>query len=556
MSNKNEAFAMLAALVESSEETPENCISVGRLFRAVRKREQAVMAILFQSKTLRPLLLPDRLGDGFLIALIECVKTNIPIARFRSIWGLHRPRESDAFSEKQQALLRETFDVLHVRKEQSLRQLLNQLEVSEEAKGLLDEDERLVDIFQSNLIREISEIVTQPLDDGSFEVLAFYCDSMLKHGKETTIDPMIVEIVLANETKLRKKWPIDPYHHVTHKQIRDLAGFWGIDPAREPNVLWILRQALEMKLPSDWEILLVEGEDPLYKNLSNQKEQDEHPAQVQFLALLAHARKQDSQLRDSGFLNADLDESKAWMKFELPYAVKQKDGLRDASITYYYNFNRERAVGNTPLEEEDGFVLREDSAIAICNSFSIRQQVDKGVFSTSKRKVEPKFLELLTFNSWWTDEFGRRNLELLFHVDSGNAQVSISGTGKTFTMSHLQDKASRKLEAFDLFIGAQVVILGRRTTLMQASAKTVAWNEKKSKCLGKMRENLEQELKKYTQKQPILRFCTPKQRGAANLYALVQDIRNLHAALKEFRPKVADQIVSPLSRTLQIKLAN
>jgi hypothetical protein len=53
------------------------------------------------------------------------------------------------------------------------------------------------------------------------------------------------------------------------------------------------------------------------------------------------------------------------------------------------------------------------------------------------------------------------------------------------------------LEAYDLYLGARIPILGRLTTLKQASMLTQQWLELQQKHLSKCKKELEKELAKY-----------------------------------------------------------
>ena len=90
-------------------------------------------------------------------------------------------------------------------------------------------------------------------------------------------------------------------------------------------------------------------------------------------------------------------------------------------------------------------------------------------------------LAVLEFKSWWTETIqgmekgsSRRYMDLLFSCETGQFQVILDRSDKVYTLSHIEGK-NGPLEAWDLYVGARINVLGRTTTLKQASGSTLEW---------------------------------------------------------------------------------
>ena len=93
----------------------------------------------------------------------------------------------------------------------------------------------------------------------------------------------------------------------------------------------------------------------------------------------------------------------------------------------------------------------------------------------------------------------RRYMDLLFSCETGQFQVILDRSDKVYTLSHIEGKHG-PLEAWDLYVGARVNVLGRTTTLMQASGPTLDWLDYHCQRLKRARNALKRELKKYSMK--------------------------------------------------------
>jgi hypothetical protein len=98
-------------------------------------------------------------------------------------------------------------------------------------------------------------------------------------------------------------------------------------------------------------------------------------------------------------------------------------------------------------------------------------------------------------------------MDLLFSCETGQFQVILDRSDKVYTLSHIEGKHG-PLEAWDLHVGARINVLGRTTTLMQASGPTLDWLDYHCQRLQRASKALKKELKKYSMKVRVfVCFC-------------------------------------------------
>ena len=124
-------------------------------------------------------------------------------------------------------------------------------------------------------------------------------------------------------------------------------------------------------------------------------------------------------------------------------------------------------------------------------------------------------------------------------------------------LSHINGKYG-PLSMYDLHVGAQIVILGKPCTLMQASLETGDWLRSGASQLSLVKDRLLVELKKYGRNcsklpsgnkgegsdggQPVP-IRDGKAKGYVCLSLLMRDIEHLAATLAEERPQLALQVL-------------
>lgn len=438
-------------------------------------------------------------------------------------------------------------------------------------------------IAAGNALADLCCIENERLDFEAFVELLESCKTIEDHRSKTscTVSSILLEVLLTQKSNdsMHTEWPILPYHHVTHAQVLDLAALWSIDTETEPHLVWVVLQALQTPLPPGWQVLRPLGsQQPLFRHAETKEERDDHPGTAYFFEVIQHERQQLEQLRKLSALNADYDPELVWIRFAYPYKFKDEDdNYYKAEVEYYYNFAKRIARGTAP-DPECGFVMKDDNGFLmskINESFQVRQNLDRGTFSNlahkahrarnlvykSGRRDTGAPPETLVFKSWWNDNTAhidkaiRRYMDIYFHVSSGNFQIIIQGAEKVYTLSHVMGKYGN-LEAYDLFVGAKIDILGRRTTLMQGSSETVEWNESQATELLAIWENLYKELCKYEvsiQTKLSRNLDRNHRKGGHDLRAYMLDIRALGEKLATFRPKLAHKILQHTQVTILSK---
>ncbi|TYZ58931.1 hypothetical protein PybrP1_010785 [[Pythium] brassicae (nom. inval.)] len=182
----------------------------------------------------------------------------------------------------------------------------------------------------------------------------------------------------------------------------------------------------------------------------------------------------------------------AWVEFE------DSEG-----VPYYFDFVNENRRDTHPL------VRLRDSAIGGGSGDSTSLSVvDPGVFerATALHKMSSmknlEQLEILCFHTWWTEqslqgEARKRLAHIYFSVPTRHFQVVLEDTDDVFTISHVVGLSGRPLAAWDLHVGARIAVLGRLTTLMQASLLTCQWLQLHERRLGEVKHQLQTELVKF-----------------------------------------------------------
>ena len=104
--------------------------------------------------------------------------------------------------------------------------------------------------------------------------------------------------------------------------------------------------------------------------------------------------------------------------------------------------------------------------------------------------------EVLEFESWWHERDLKRYMLILYFHSSGTFKVLVDDSKTPLTV-HPMTRTSEPVRAWNLHVGGTVDILGRTTTLMSATMRTVSWLDENAKRLWKMKTTLEAELNKF-----------------------------------------------------------
>jgi len=63
-------------------------------------------------------------------------------------------------------------------------------------------------------------------------------------------------------------------------------------------------------------------------------------------------------------------------------------------------------------------------------------------------------------------------LTIEFDLVTRQFAVALQGDNKIYTISHIVDRTGRHLQEWDLYVGAQIDVLGRMTTLKKVRGST------------------------------------------------------------------------------------
>ena len=110
--------------------------------------------------------------------------------------------------------------------------------------------------------------------------------------------------------------------------------------------------------------------------------------------------------------------------------------------------------------------------------------------------------EVLEFESWWCEHGQKggqkRYLSLSFSANLGHVEVLVDDAKAPISIHVLRPGGSGSvIRAWDLYIGATIDILGRPTTLMAASRRTLSWLDSNAISLWKRKKMLELRLNKF-----------------------------------------------------------
>eukprot|EP00297_Palpitomonas_bilix_P008896 CAMPEP_0113898414 /NCGR_PEP_ID=MMETSP0780_2-20120614/19361_1 /TAXON_ID=652834 /ORGANISM="Palpitomonas bilix" /LENGTH=537 /DNA_ID=CAMNT_0000890265 /DNA_START=213 /DNA_END=1823 /DNA_ORIENTATION=+ /assembly_acc=CAM_ASM_000599 len=111
-------------------------------------------------------------------------------------------------------------------------------------------------------------------------------------------------------------------------------------------------------------------------------------------------------------------------------------------------------------------------------------------------KIKVPEVEFLTFFSWWSEEGKKRYLELEYDLAAKKFTLVADKLSIVENVPAL-NRRDEMLCGFDLHVGAKLNVLGKLTTLMQASIQTTEWQQAHYATIKLLAEVVERELKKY-----------------------------------------------------------
>lgn len=131
----------------------------------------------------------------------------------------------------------------------------------------------------------------------------------------------------------------------------------------------------------------------------------------------------------------------------------------------------------------------------------------------------------LEFDTWWTEGNSKRYVYIKYSIVDGTFQISIDEDNNLYHIPVVYNqKTGDAITVWYLYVGAEIDVLGRITTLQHCSQMTAQWNTYWSERLKPVRERLVEELRKYEFKkmEPWLTFDRKDPNiGAINLRMLI-----------------------------------
>merc|ERR1711924_12679 len=136
--------------------------------------------------------------------------------------------------------------------------------------------------------------------------------------------------------------------------------------------------------------------------------------------------------------------------------------------------------------------------------------------------------QVLDFESWWFEGKSKRSVYLRFHIVEQYFRVAIDGDDAMYKIPEIiSHKTGRKLGVWDLYVGAEVDIMGRITTLRLCSEPTAAWNAYWAEQLLELRDKLLSDLRKYDSRKvdnSAVFHVNSASKGAWNLRLLMKQV--------------------------------
>eukprot|EP00164_Ancoracysta_twista_P001007 GFYU01001314.1.p1 GENE.GFYU01001314.1~~GFYU01001314.1.p1 ORF type:complete len:440 (+),score=122.74 GFYU01001314.1:123-1442(+) len=333
---------------------------------------------------------------------------------------------------------------------------------------------------------------------------------------------------------------------VTPEYVKEMASYLGFNPGREFSLLWIAKQAAHAELPPNWKEYEDEDGHPYFYNSVKDMSSRKHPLDNFFMTVAEQEKaKYERRMQEYGVDERVIHQPHVWMKFE------------EANQVYYYNFlTNVRQVEQPPLykpsKELDLTRLESDMRKKAKSERSDRKSYVSARTAAStvfSKRIDRHPSDYLMFTSWW-DEYGKRHYMKIYHeIDTAQFQVILEDDPLTvYSMPALYNTAGTQLiECWDMRIGTRIEVLGRVTTLMQASASTIEWMEKHSQTFLKCKARLIKELRKYDQSPLIPALLNDKgnakTRGGLDLRGTLNQIDAIKSKLAVYRPSLAAKLV-------------
>ncbi|KAE9010180.1 hypothetical protein PF011_g9929 [Phytophthora fragariae] len=332
---------------------------------------------------------------------------------------------------------------------------------------------------------------------------------------------------------------------LTPEDLYSFARRFDVDLSREPYLLPLMKQAATTPHPPKRQC----------------DDDNERRVERYFLDQIKILRHQQQQLAS----HKQDSEASAWMAFEEIVSPEAGNSTKKSTSTYYYNFITKSRQDLHPLvpllgnewagnDDEDPMTRAADPQ-EFENAATLHKQ-------TSMKNIAA--LEILCFHCWWKEtsllgETRQCRLRLYFSIPTRHFQVVLEDSPNVFTISHIAHSVTGiPLSVWDLHEGARLTVLGRPTTLRQASLLTRQWLDVHERRLRPVMENLQKELAKYELRSHGRSAAAPasgrilcadphRSRSGVSLRQLLDDVAMLQTKLATYRPDLARRLCEPLA---------
>jgi len=351
---------------------------------------------------------------------------------------------------------------------------------------------------------------------------------------------------------------------VTPEEVRSMGAYLGIDLTKDEDyhLLAVAKEAVIAPVLPPWEEMEDEAGNPYFFNhayvtqaspppkrgtcrmlgltpppmYSTRQPTRRHPLDAKFLALVQAIRAKATPEGGAG---------KTWMRFE----------GADGKVSYH-NFKDGSTADECPAEAEI------DPLPADMIPQYDASQMGGGTHPTAGFEAGLDQVKTLVFYAWWSDSreepdrgngsevgggLSKRYITAMFDIDAQTFTVKMENDAEVVlsNLTSVTAKHGMPVQCWDLYVGAKLNLLGKPTTLMQASATTLRWLDWHAKRLRKVKAKILKELSKYNTKAlapAVVYEKGSKVLGGTSLRALMEQVEVLRNMLAKWRPSKAEGV--------------
>ncbi|GMH57998.1 hypothetical protein TrST_g7729 [Triparma strigata] len=332
---------------------------------------------------------------------------------------------------------------------------------------------------------------------------------------------------------------------VSPDDIHDAAEQFDIDLHDEPYLVWIMREFCLTPLPPNYSKAINELGEEGFVNDATGQGSTTHPALPFFSTLVKKEREKQAAMAPPalGQSGRTSPSSSPGRTSPIPQgAIQLGDNDKYRHEWMEFTSDRGRYYHNFAT---DKMTTKLNPNMNIVSAPIVMKQ------STNILRKRSEFMPaLLRFRSWWqeTQSFDgvmdRKEIEVIFDARSDELKIKMINS-KDSAAEYRCDNVD-SLQFWDFHVGAVINIMGRATTLMQASLETQRWYDIEFKRLSKVREKLKAEVKKYDLVAATSREPPSPTKGTRtrSLRWLVEQCEKSAGRLYELRPAAVGKVIN------------